>query len=144
MDRRSVVPTLASFDIADYHEVLALWKRCEGVGLSDADEKEAIAAYLLRNPRMSFIARVSGVVVGAILCGHDGRRGYIHHLAVESSWRRRGLAQKLVEKSLDELQAYGIGKAHVFIFNDNAQGIAFWRATGWERRFDISVISKTI
>ena len=74
--------SISPLTIESYDAVLALWKQCEGVGLSDADSKEGIQRYLDRNPGMSFVATASGVVVGAVLAGHDGRRGYVHHLAV--------------------------------------------------------------
>ena len=83
------------FNIEFYENVFALWKRCEGVGLSDADTLQSIQAYLDRNPGMSFIAKVDGSSVGSILGGHDGRRGYIHHLAVDTAWRRQGIARRL-------------------------------------------------
>ena len=77
LDKRDMNPAILRFDIESYESVLALWKRCEGIGLSDADSPEAIHAYLDRNSGMSFIAKVDGNIVGAILGGHDGRRGYI-------------------------------------------------------------------
>ena len=93
---------------------------------------------------MSFVASENNIIVGSILCGHDGRRGYINHLAVRPEYRRKGLGQKLVEKSLSVLQAVGIQKCHLFIFNNNTDGIRFWNKIGWTQRFDISLISKVI
>jgi len=132
------------FDITDYEEVLALWKRCEGVALSDADSEKPITAYLERNPEMSFVAKGGGEIVGSILGGHDGRRGYIYHLAVDVNWRRQGIARQLVKKCLGALKASGIMKTHIFIFTSNESGIAFWKSVGWTYRTDISVISKTM
>ena len=124
--------------------MFALWKQCEGVGLSAADECERIHAYLDRNPGMSFVATVDGKAVGAVLGGHDGRRGYIHHLAVHPTCRRQGLGRMLTQRCLMVLAASGIQKCHIFIFNTNAEGIAFWKSVGWTPRTDISVISKSI
>ena len=136
--------TIHSFDLAAYWEVLALWKRCEGVGLSDADSEESIKLYLERNPEMSFVAKEGGKIVGAILGGHDGRRGYIYHLAVETAWRRRGVARRLVERCLKALKASGIQKTHIFIFTNNNTGKAFWKSLGWTYRTDISVVSRNM
>jgi len=130
--------------MGEYDRVLALWQQCEGVGLSEADSRETIQAYLVRNPGMSFIATDDGLVVGAVLCGHDGRRGYIHHLAVHPRSRRHSLGRRLVEQCLRALQDAGIQKCHIFIFNQNEGGIAFWKSVGWTPRNDISVISKSI
>ncbi len=103
--------------IADYDQVLALWQQCEGVGLGAADSRDNIAAYLIRNPNMSFIARSDESLIGAVLCGHDGRRGYLHHLAVHPTARRQGIARQLVDRCLRELQRAGIAKCHLFVFS---------------------------
>ena len=136
--------SISQLGIDLYEDVLALWQQCEGVGLSDADSRESIRMYLDRNPGMSFVATADGRAVGAVLAGHDGRRGYIHHLAVHPDWRRQGIARRLVERSLAVLADAGIRKCHLFIFDDNADGIAFWKSLGWTHRSDIGVISKTI
>jgi len=129
--------------IERYDEILALWKRCEGVGLSAADSREAIAFYLQRNPGMSFIAESSSndSIIATILAGHDGRRGYIHHLAVVPTHRRRRLARELVKRSLESLHRAGIHKCHLFIMEENTTGIAFWKSVDWELRNDIKIMS---
>ena len=133
------------FTLDAYENVMTLWKESEGIGLSGADSKENIRSYLERNPNMSLVAKdANGTLVGAVLCGHDGRRGYIHHLAVRSDCRRQGIGQKLVEEVLNRLRAEGIQKCHLFIINDNVSGIAFWESLGWTPRTDIGVISKDI
>jgi ribosomal protein S18 acetylase RimI-like enzyme len=132
------------FSMDDYDRVLALWRQCEGVGLSQADSRQAIRAYLQRNPGMSLVACAADTVVGAILCGHDGRRGYIYHLAVSPQYRRRGIGRLLAQRCLDGLKGAGIDKCHIFIFNTNQAGIAFWKAMGWTPRSDIGVISKDL
>jgi N-acetylglutamate synthase len=132
------------FTIERYEAVYALWDRCPGVGLSSADARENIAAYLDRNPGMSFVALAGTEVVGAILGGHDGRRGYIHHLAVDETFRRRGIGKQLLKNCLKTLDEAGIQKCHLFIFHENEKGSAFWEANGWALRQDIRVMSKHI
>jgi putative acetyltransferase len=128
-----------------YDEVVALWRESEGVGLSDADSREKIRSYLERNPDMSFVARdPGGKIAGAILCGHDGRRGYIYHLAVSRHCRRQGIGRQLVERCLDNLRIAGIQKCHIFVLDGNADGIEFWKSMGWTPRSDVRIISKTI
>jgi ribosomal protein S18 acetylase RimI-like enzyme len=136
--------TIEAFSIGAYDHVLALWQQCEGVGLGQADSRPAVQAYLNRNPGMSLIAHAAGTVVGAILCGHDGRRGYIHHLAVHPGYRRRGIGRALVERSLDSLRRAGIDKCHIFVFHDNDAGLAFWEAMGCTPRSDLGVMSKDL
>ena len=133
---------ISQFTIDSYDDVLALWHQCEGVGLREADSRDSIRAYLDRNPGMSFVALSDGKTVGAVLGGHDGRRGYLHHLAVAPSCRRRGLARRLVDRCTAALTDAGIRKCHIFVFEDNADGISFWRAAGWLPRSDIGVMSK--
>ena len=137
-------PEIRAFTIDDHPAVIALWQECEGLGLSDADSEAGVRTYLDRNPGMSFVATSGESLVGAILCGHDGRRGYIHHLAVHPDARRRSLARHLVDRCLEALKQAGIQKCHLFIFNDNADGIAFWESTGWTSRSDICVCTKDI
>jgi ribosomal protein S18 acetylase RimI-like enzyme len=116
----------------DYEEVVALWKNQEGIGLNESDEREPIKRYLSRNPDMSFVARNHlGAIIGAVLCGHDGRRGYLHHLAVEKVYRRRGLGNMLVERCLAQLAAAGLPKCNIFLFNDNESGRRFWDRMGY-------------
>jgi len=137
-----IVESIAPFTIEAYDEAFTLWQRCEGIGLSDADSRENIRMYLDRNPNMSFLAKAEGKVVGTVLCGHDGRRGYIHHLAVLPEYRRRGIARRLVDRCVDTLSKAAIPKCNIFIFNENFDGIRFWTSIGWQLRTDIGVISK--
>ncbi len=135
---------ITQFYIEFYEDVFALWKRCDGIGLSEADSPQSIQAYLDQNPGTSFIAKADGNIVGVILGGHDGRRGYIHHLAVDAAWRRHGIARHLVETCIHALKKKGIQKIHIFTFNNNLDGIAFWKSIGCTHRSDISIVSKDI
>ncbi len=134
---------IVAMTMRDYAEVAALWERTEGVGLDeDSDCAEKTRLYLERNPGLSFVARVEGEVVGAVLCGHDGRRGYLHHLAVGHSRRRAGIGRMLVERCLAGLRSVGIPKCNIFVFGENEAGNAFWRATGWVGRDDLFLMQK--
>ena len=144
MSVQSPTASISLFVIQDYDEVYTLWQRCAGVGLSSADSRKSIASYLARNPGMSFIARDGKTIIGSILCGHDGRRGYIHHLAVQESHRRQGIGRCLVNHALAALQEESIQKCHLFIFHENESGIAFWQSAGWTYRYDIQVMSTQI
>ena len=136
--------TISTFTINIYNDVISLWKGCEGIRLSDADSEENIRKQLERNPNMSFIAYENKKLVGAVLCGHDGRRGYIHHLGVHQDYRRQGIGRSLIIKCLSKLQSIGIEKCHTFVFNDNTAGINFWKNIGWTQRTDISVVSEVL
>ena len=135
---------LYDFNLEFYDQVIELWRRCEGIGLSTADSLKNISAYLERNPGMSFVAAADGDIIGAVLSGHDGRRGYIHHLAVRQDWRDRGVGRRLVDECLKVLEAAGIQKCHLFIYCDNVDGMAFWQTIGWTPREELRVVSKNL
>lgn len=129
----------------DYEDVLALWKETEGIGLSDVnDTYDGIRKYLERNPSTCFVATVNGCLAGAILCGHDGRRGFIYHAAVKAGLRGRGIGSALVDAALDALKKEGITKAALVAFAANESGNRFWEARGFTRREDIIYRNKSL
>lgn len=125
----------------DYDEVIALWRSSPGIGLSSADERSAITRYLARNQGMSFTARENGRLIGAVLCGHDGRRGFLHHLAVDPASRGRGLGRELTERCMTALRAAGIDKCHLFVKRSNDPAVRYWQAVGWQERDDLWMYS---
>lgn len=130
--------------IDDYDHVIQLWQASDGIGLSEADSRESIQDYLTHNPRMSFCAWEGADLVGAVLCGHDSRRGYLHHLAVQKSHRRQGIGKALVEACLSALQEIGIAKCHIFVYQANQEGLAFWERCGWTLRTELVIMSKDL
>jgi N-acetylglutamate synthase len=125
----------------DHAAALKLWQASEGVGLSDADSFENIVRFLARNPGLSFVATDTGRVVATILCGHDGRRGLIHHLLVAPTHRRQGLGRTLLRRALAALGQAQIQKCHLLVFRDNAEGMAFWHGIGAEERVSLALFS---
>jgi len=126
----------------DHREVVALWERSEGVGLSDADKPSGLEQFAERNPGMCFVARDGDDLVGAVLCGHDGRRGYIHHLAVAKTHQQGGLGTALTDRCLDALREIGIDKCHLFVFRSNQGTLDFWHKAGWFERGELTIMSK--
>jgi ribosomal protein S18 acetylase RimI-like enzyme len=133
---------IREMSIKDYQPVYALWEVSEGVGLSDADSKEGIKHFLERNPGLSFVAFDGEQLVGAALCGHDGRRGYIHHLTVAQSHRRQGIGKSLVGRCMFSLMQIGIAKCHLFVFGENQDAIKFWHKVGWTERVELMMMSQ--
>jgi ribosomal protein S18 acetylase RimI-like enzyme len=123
----------------DVRDAMELWRTCEGVGLSEGDTPARLTDFLGRNPLMSGVALADGRLIGAVLAGHDGRRGFLYHLAVHREFHGRGLGRALVEHALVAFQQAGITKFHVMVFRNNAAGEAFWTHLGWRRRDDINV-----
>jgi ribosomal protein S18 acetylase RimI-like enzyme len=126
----------------DYDAARALWNSCAGVRASES--REEFGRILARNPGLCSAARRGEELVGAVLCCHDGRRGYLYHLAVAASARRQGIAQALVERSLAGLARAGIGRCTIFLIDGNQDGEAFWRNIGWRERTDLKVMAKDL
>lgn len=134
-------PTIRVFRIEDHPRAFELWSSTDGVGPSDADSLESISRFLERNPSLSFVALDGSTLVGTVLCGHDGRRGLIHHLAVSASHRRKGLGRALVSRALAALRDADIDKCHLLVFRDNGPARAFWAAIGGEERVSLTTFS---
>jgi N-acetylglutamate synthase len=120
------------FVIDDYDQTVALWKVEEGIEICEGDSREEISAYLQRNPGLSRVAVASTEIVGAVLCGHDGRRGMIYHLAVAPRYRGRGIGQMLIDDCLRGLRQVGLKRAIILVAGDNSAGHEFWLRNGWE------------
>lgn len=130
---------------ADYDEVYSLWLSTPGMGLNTTDDsREGIEKYLRRNPATSFVAEEGGRIVGAILSGHDGRRGFIHHTAVLPEHRHKGIARALVGHVMDAMEREGIHKVNLVVFKHNEAGNGFWEKMGFTRREDLNYRNKMI
>jgi N-acetylglutamate synthase len=131
--------------IDDYDEVYSLWTRAPGMGMNTLDDsREGIARYLKRNPATCFVARENGKVIGAILCGHDGRRGFIYHAAVAQTRWKRGIGRQLVDSGVNALKKEGIHKVAFVVLRNNETGNRFWEKLGFEERPDLVFRSKAI
>ena len=129
----------------DYNELYDFWLSTPGMGLNDVDDsKEGIEKYLERNPDTCFIAIVSNKIVGVILSGHDGRRGYIYHAAVSVAWRNKGIGSTLLNTALDALRDEGITKVALVVFKNNEIGNAFWEHRGFSLREDLNYRNKAL
>jgi len=136
---------IRKFKITDYDEVYAFWRRTPGMGLNDIDDShDGIEKYLKRNPRTTFVAELDGEIVGVILAGHDGRRGYIHHTCVASELRHNGIGTRLVETALEALKGEGISKVALVVFENNSGGNAFWERMGFTTRPDLNYRNKAL
>lgn len=136
--------TIREFFPADSDAAISLWRGCEGIGLSSADEPARIKAYLERNTGFSFTAWMGADLAGAVLCGHDGRRGYLHHLAVNPKYRRLGIGHTLVERCHEALRLQGIEKVHIFVYHDNLAALNFWESEKYFPRGELVLMSAEI
>ncbi|MGR5175129.1 GNAT family N-acetyltransferase [Vibrio parahaemolyticus] len=127
--------------VSDYDNVMALWQQTEHMLIREADSQENIMLYLDKNPNMSFVAQQHGKIIGAVLAGTDGRRGYLQHLAVDSEHRGQRIGKSLVEKVTQSFAQIGISKTHLFVNTDNEQAQQFYQSMGWEVRKEVKMYS---
>ena len=130
--------------IDDYDKATSFWKETVGIGIACVESRERMTSFLKRNPNLSFKLSDSDAIVGTVLCGHDGTRGYLHHLALAASYRGQGMGQRMVDKSLGELRRLGISKCHFFIDSHNGEGDELWKTLNWSEQREVKVYSHDI
>jgi len=136
---------LRVMQIEDYENVYELWMTIDGFGIRTIDDsKEGVARFLKRNPDTSVVAETDGKIVGAILCGHDGRRGCLYHVCVHKDYRKHGIGKAMVVFCMKALQAEEINKVSLIAFQSNEVGNKFWRRVGWTFREDLNYYDFTL
>ena len=131
--------------IEDYDKVYALWKTIKGFGIRSVDDsKEGIERFLKWNPGLSVVAEENGEIVGAILCGSDGRRGCLYHVCVHRDYRRQGIGKTMVVWCMEKLKELQINKVSLIAFTQNDIGNAFWKEIGWTKREDLNYYDFTL
>ena len=131
--------------IEDYDGVFALWNSITGFAIRSIDDsREGVEVFLKRNPGISVVADYNGRIVGAILCGHDGRRGCLYHVCVHSEFRRRGIGKDMVIHCMEELHKEHINKVSLIAFTKNDIGNAFWNSMAWTKREDLNYYDFTL
>ena len=130
---------------ADYDKVYELWMSIQGFGIRSIDDsREGVERFLKRNPTTSVVAEQNGRIVGAILCGHDGRRGCLYHVCVDEAYRRHGIGKDMVVYAMKALQDEKINKVSLIAFTQNDIGNAFWNTIGWTERLDLNYYDFTL
>lgn len=131
--------------IDDYQKVYSLWMSCTGMGLNSLDDsKEGIQKFLERNPETCFVAENKTEILGAIMAGNDGRRGYIYHTSVNPEFQGKGIGSELATAAIKALERCGINKVALVVFGRNRAGNAFWEKQGFSARDDLVYRNKAI
>ena len=131
--------------IDDYDGIRSLWlKNHETVTNAIDDSRDGIEKYLNRNPTTSFVAENNGKIIGTIMAGHDGRRGFFHHVFISPDYRGKGIGRKLVDNAMNALENEGITKVALVAFTDNELGNGFWDKMGFTIREDLFYRNKFI
>ncbi|WP_292658287.1 GNAT family N-acetyltransferase [Nitratifractor sp.] len=128
----------------DYDEVIDMLKITPGITVREADSRNSTKRYLERNPGLSFVATIEDRIVGCVMCGHDGRRGYLQHLVVKPENRRQGIGEALFTACIDSLKQVGIDKTHLFVFKSNSLANSFWESNGWILRDEVNIYSYNV
>jgi ribosomal protein S18 acetylase RimI-like enzyme len=137
--------TIRAMEEKDYDKVKALWMTIHGFAIRSVDDsREGVIMFLKRNPGCSVVAEEDGEIIGAILCGHDGRRGCLYHVCVREDHRRRGIGKAMVVHCMNALKAEHINKVSLIAFTKNDVGNAFWRCIGWTKREDLNYYDFTL
>lgn len=138
-------PVIRAMTIEDYEGVRALWMTIKGFAIRSVDDsREGVELFLRRNPTTSVVAEFEGKIVGAILCGHDGRRGCLYHVCVAQQFRMQGIGKAMVVKAMEALRAEKINKVSLIAFTSNDIGNAFWKQIGWTKREDLNYYDFTL
>lgn len=136
---------IRKMEIEDYDGVFKLWSETEAMGLRSLDDsREGIELFLKRNPTSCFVAVGESGIVGVILCGHDGRRGYIYHTVVKKECRKQGIGTQLIEASMEALKKENITRVCLNVMETNETGKRFWQSRGWEKKDFLGFYSKSI
>ncbi|MDD6306007.1 MAG: GNAT family N-acetyltransferase [Clostridiales bacterium] len=131
--------SIREMKMEDFEEVYALWMQIHGFGIRSIDDsKEGVERFIRRNPTTSMVAVLDGKIIGAILCGHDGRRGCLYHVCVHENYRKHGIGQKMVNSCLEALKKEHICKVNLIAFKKNEVGNRFWQGMGWTFRDDVN------
>lgn len=122
---------------SDYPRLVELWQAAGWIDVRQTDTAQVYARFLDRNPTGNYGAYAGTRLVGAVLAGHDGWRGYLYHMAVASEHRGRDIGAQLVKAALAALQREGIAKVHCLVKRDNLIAQQFWEACGFELRDEL-------
>ena len=120
------------FSINDYAAAVQIWQRVEGLEIAEGDDRDSVAQFLARNLGLSRVATDGSAIVGVALCGHDGRRGHIYHLAIDPAYQGRGLGKRLLDECLNGLRRVGLKRAIIMVADSNSRGHEFWCRCNWE------------
>lgn len=133
---------LSTAGIDDVSMMLELWESLPGMGLGPGDDKAAIIGFIRRNPHTCLVLKSKGQIIGTVLGGFDGRRGYVYHLAVREDCQHNGYGTLLLENVVQALKNEGAGKIHLLVYRNNTSAHSFYTARGWHLRDDINIFSR--
>lgn len=131
---------IETFIMDHYQDVITLWKKA-GISVGSSDSEQEIEKVLQRNPSLFLVGKKESRIISVVIGGYDGRRGYVHHLAVDPEFQRMGYGEKLMEELMNRFREMKVHKIHLFIEKDNKNVVNFYQHHGWEVRNDLIMMS---
>lgn len=135
---------ISIFQMKHYEDAYKLWLDVFPISTDASYNRINIEYFLTRNPKTSFVAALNGKVIGTVLAGNDGRRGYIHHLGLLPGYRGRGWGKKLLHAAEAALRKCGMTKVHLFVYKEDVAAKRFYDKAGYQERQDIDIHSRNI
>lgn len=131
---------IENFTMESYELVVDLWIK-SGISVGSTDTREELERMLQRNPNLFLIGKINNSVIGVVMGGFDGRRGYVHHLTIDPDYQRRGYGKIIMADLIEKFRKIGVHKIHLFIEKYNKDVVEFYRNLGWEIRDDLIMMS---
>ncbi len=131
---------IEKFTMESYENVVQLWRK-SGISVGSTDTREELERMLQRNPNLFLIGKVNNRIIGVVIGGFDGRRGYVHHLAVDPDYQKKGYGKMIMDELIEKFRKIGVHKIHLFIEKYNKDVVEFYRNLGWEIRDDLIMMS---
>ncbi len=128
------------FSMRYYHDIIDLWKR-SGIEVSSSDTQDEIAKILKRNPDLFLIGKEDGKVVAVVMGAFDGRRGYVHHLAIDADYQKKRNGKMMMDELIERFRKKKVHKVHLFIEKHNKEVVDFYKKLGWDTRDDLIMMS---
>jgi ribosomal protein S18 acetylase RimI-like enzyme len=131
------------FKVDDYPIVRELWQ-ASGLELRPGDDLEDIKLKLQRDPDLFLVAEQADKIVGSVIGGWDGRRGWIYHLAVSPDHQRKGIGAGLVRELEKRLTAKGARIVNAQVHKLNEKSSTFFKSMGYDERSHLVMIGKQL
>ncbi|MFX1600739.1 MAG: GNAT family N-acetyltransferase [Promethearchaeota archaeon] len=131
---------IEKFSMKFYKEVIEIWRKA-GISVGSTDTEEELERMVKRNPQLFLIGKVDEKIISVVMGGFDGRRGYVHHLAVDPDFQKKGYGKALIDELIDRFRKLGIHKVHLFIEKYNKKVVQFYKNLGWDIRDDLIMMS---
>jgi len=137
--------SILDMSVNDLEESITLWSSIAELNFSAPfDTVERLTRFLQKNEKLSSVAKHENKIVGALLCGNDGRRGFFYHIGVDPNYRKQKIATRMVKYSFEKLRNDNIDTCFLFTNDFNLEAQAFWKSVGFGHAPHVMYQSRTI